>query len=85
MYNISGSAHFFNRTHNGISIYRDFQTNVVDVHVQKVKYSWLGKQGYCSFDYNTLTRAYSPINSPVISGIPENTWTPYSDKDENPL
>lgn len=61
MYNISGSAHFFNRTHNGISVYRDFETNMVDVYVQKVKWSWLGKIGFCSFNYDTMTREYKPI------------------------
>jgi len=61
LYSISGSAHFFNRTHNGISVYRDFETNVVDVYVQKVKWSWLGKTGFCSFNFDTFTRKYSPI------------------------
>lgn len=68
LYNISGSAHFFNRTHNGIAVWRDFQTGMVDVHVQKVKFSWLGKLGNCSFRYDTLTRQYvsdclpAPVN-----------------------
>lgn len=61
LYSISGSAHFFNRTHNGMSIYRDFETNQVDVYVQKVKWSWLGKIGFCSYNFNTFTREYEPI------------------------
>lgn len=61
MYSISGSAHFFNRTHNGVSVYRDFETNVVDVYVQKVKWSWLGKTGFCSFNFDTMTRQYKPL------------------------
>jgi twinkle protein len=61
LYSISGSAHFFNRTHNGMSVYRDFETNQVDVYVQKVKWSWLGKLGFCSFKFNTFTRQYIPI------------------------
>ena len=60
MYDISGSAHFFNKTHNGISVYRDFETNIVDVYVQKVKFSWLGQIGWCSFRFDTLTRQYIP-------------------------
>lgn len=76
MYNISGSAHFFNRTHNGMSIYRDFQTNVVDVYVQKVKWSWLGKIGFCSFHYDTMTRRYLPT-SPVQEEIGNGLWKPY--------
>lgn len=61
LYSISGSAHFFNRTHNGMSIYRDFETNQVDVYVQKVKWSWLGKIGFTSFEFDTFTRRYKPI------------------------
>lgn len=61
LYSISGSAHFFNRTHNGMSIYRDFETNQVDVYVQKVKWSWLGKIGFTSFSFDTFTRRYKPI------------------------
>lgn len=62
MYSISGSAHFFNKTHNGISVHRDPATNVVDVYVQKVKWSWLGKLGFVSYRFNTDTRQYEPIN-----------------------
>jgi twinkle protein len=61
MYSISGSAHFFNKTHNGISVYRDFETNVVDVYVQKVKWSWLGKIGFTSFNFDMDTRQYIPF------------------------
>lgn len=62
LYSISGSAHFFNRTHNGIVAYRDFQTNIVDIYVQKVKHYWLGKLGSCSFTFNTDTRQYAETN-----------------------
>ena len=61
LYSISGSANFFNKTHNGFTIYRDFENNTVDVYVQKVKQSWLGKTGFCSFTYNTFTRQYQSI------------------------
>lgn len=58
LYDISGSAHFFNKTHNGMSIYRDFETNIIDVYIQKVKDSWLGKIGYCTFTFDPMTRVY---------------------------
>jgi twinkle protein len=61
LYSISGSAHFFNKTDNGITVYRDFQTNDVTVYVQKVRYSWLGKIGFITYKYNTLTRQYEYI------------------------
>lgn len=64
MYSISGSAHFFNRTHNGLSIWRDYQTGVVEVFIQKVKWAWLGKLGSCAFNFNTFTRQYETYMGP---------------------
>jgi len=61
LYNISGSAHFFNKTDNGMCIHRSFKPPfLVTCYVQKVRYSWLGKVGYASFTYNTLKRQYIP-------------------------
>lgn len=62
LYSISGSAHFFNKTDNGLSIYRNFDTNEVDIYIQKIRYSWLGKIGTVSYNYNTYTRQYQYIN-----------------------
>jgi len=60
LYSISGSAHFFNKTDNGISIYRDAETNEVVVYVQKVRFDWNGKLGSCAFTLNKETRQYEP-------------------------
>jgi twinkle protein len=60
LYDISGSAHFYNKTHNGISVYRDEVT--VDVYVQKVKQSWLGQKGFSMYKYDTMTRQYQFLN-----------------------
>jgi twinkle protein len=83
LYNISGSAHFFNRTHNGISVWRDFQNNLTDVYVQKVKYSWLGKLGFASFSYNTLTRQYEYPNgqSQTNEELGPGSWQPLENAD----
>ena len=61
MYDISGSAHFFNKTDNGLSIHRSFKDNTVDVYVQKLRNSWQGKLGYTSFTFDTFTRKYISI------------------------
>jgi twinkle protein len=74
LYDISGSAHFFNRTHNGFSVVRDLNTNQVDIYIQKVKLSWLGKLGYCSFWYDTFTRQYNFV--PALSGDGNNSNQP---------
>jgi twinkle protein len=75
MYSVSGSAHFFNRTHNGIAVWRDFQTNIVDVYVQKVKWSWLGSLGHASFYFDTMTRSYrSALGTQPELG--DGSWQP---------
>lgn len=61
MYDIAGSAHFFNKTDNGVSIHRDFDTGVVDAYVQKVRFAWLGHIGFTSFSFDTFTRQYLQI------------------------
>jgi twinkle protein len=58
MYDISGSAHFFNKTDNGLSIHRDFSNGTVTVYTQKIRFSWLGTIGFTAFSFNTLTRQY---------------------------
>lgn len=63
MYSISGSAHFNNKTDNGLTVYRDFETGIVQIHIQKVRYSWLGKIGCVEYNYNTYTRQYEYINN----------------------
>lgn len=63
LYSIAGSANFFNKTSNGICVYRHFDTGQVEVHVQKVKQSWLGKTGMSLFGYNTYTRQYYKMNN----------------------
>lgn len=66
LYNISGSANFYNKTHYGITIYRDYETGVVTVYFQKIKQSWMGQVGWSSFNYNTMTRQYSFLESSVV-------------------
>ncbi len=94
LYSISGSANFFNKTHNGICVYRDYQKNITDVYVQKVKQSWLGQLGFSSYQYDTLTRQYEFLSSSVIEPrpqapelpLPAGNWKsiklPYSEKDD---
>jgi len=58
LYSISGSSHFFNKTDYGISVYRNFVTNTVEVYVQKVKFRHLGKPGVSNFHYNLENGRY---------------------------
>ncbi len=59
LYNISGSAHFFNKTDNGITVYRDFETNLITVYIQKVRFFFVGKVGFTTFTYEVETGRYA--------------------------
>jgi twinkle protein len=57
LYNISGSAHFYNKTDYGLTVHRVFNndnimTNDVEVHWQKIKFKNLGEQGVSELRYN---------------------------------
>ncbi len=58
LYNISGSAHFFNKTDYGLTIYRNYNVeqssydNTIDLYVQKVKFKHLGETGVVPMKYN---------------------------------
>jgi len=58
LYDISGSAHFYNKADYGLSIYRlpnsdnTGYINSVQVHVQKVKFKHLGENGMVELRYN---------------------------------
>ncbi len=59
LYDISGSANFFNKTDNGITVYRNLETNQVEVHVQKVKFSHWGQIGMSTFVYDIVCGRYT--------------------------
>jgi len=51
LYDISGSAHFNNKTDNGIIVDRDFINNTTNIHIAKVKFSHWGKVGTVEMSY----------------------------------
>jgi twinkle protein len=57
LYDISGSANFYNKTDYGITVHRktdseNVMINEVNVYFQKIKYKHLGKQGIISLNYD---------------------------------
>lgn len=56
LYDLEGSAHWFNSTDNGLTCYRhrndDKRKEYVEVHIQKIKELVYGKEGVCYFRYN---------------------------------
>lgn len=60
LYDISGSAHFFNKADFGIVVHRNRQIGLTEVHIQKVKFRHLGHTGICYFKYNEENGRYTP-------------------------
>lgn len=59
LYDMNGSAAFFNKTDFGLTVERDYDAGVTRIHVQKVKFRHLGGRGIASFVYNTTNGRYS--------------------------
>lgn len=60
LYDISGSANFFNKADFGIVVHRNRVDNTVEVKVQKVKFRHLGEVGTALFKYNIRNGRYTP-------------------------
>ena len=78
LYNIAGSAHFFNKTDNGICVYRDRATNLVTVYVQKVRDRINGQIGMANFTYDVYTGRYTEVGQtpeqPPPPPVPDNPY-----------
>lgn len=71
LYDIAGSRAFFEKSDNGITVYRDFNTGETCVYVQKVKFKHWGKQGMAVLKWNEANGRY-------YSEIPDNkAWIKY--------
>jgi twinkle protein len=60
LYDINGSANFFNKADYGMSVFRDRETGLITVSVQKVKFRHLGEAGNALFQYNINNGRYTP-------------------------
>jgi twinkle protein len=66
MYDINGSANFYNKCDYGIIVHRDREAGDVRVNIAKVKFRHLGEGGTCRFIYNYNNGRYVP----VVNGTP---------------
>ena len=80
LYDISGSANFFNKTDNGLTAYRDFHNNRVYIYVQKIRWKFIGRIGSCEFEYHLPTGRYKELGqhdySKFINIKPEYDYPP---------
>lgn len=61
LYDISGSANFYNKADFGITVHRDRENGWTEVHIQKVKYRHLGQNGMVRFKFNLFNSRYVPL------------------------
>lgn len=59
LYDISGSSNWFNKPDIGITFYRNYETKLSEVHVQKMKYEHLGEQGVAYLKFNMNNSRFS--------------------------
>jgi len=76
LYSISGSANFYNKTANGLTVYRDYETGQTEIHIQKVKFKHWGKVGL-------VVLGWDFINGRYYKGTPNNdNWLTYNEPKE---
>ena len=51
MYDISGGAQWRNKADNGLCVYRNFETNLTTIIIQKIRFKEIGKLGSCDLAY----------------------------------
>lgn len=71
LYDCSGSAHWRNKSDNGIVIWRDLSgddTPEVEVHIQKIRFRQIGRRGMVALKYDPICATYW-----------ENTFLPNGD------
>ena len=62
MYDINGSADFYNKADYGIVVERDKEIGITRVYVDKVKFKHLGVGGVATFVYDPVNGRYLPLS-----------------------
>jgi twinkle protein len=61
-HDVSGSAHFWNKADNCITVWRDqseYTKQDVDIHIQKVRFKHIGRVGLATLKYDRVTGRYA--------------------------
>lgn len=70
MYDINGSADFFNKADYGIVVERDKEVGITRVYVDKVKFKHLGMGGVAAFVYDPVSGRYLPCEESHDPAVP---------------
>lgn len=63
IYDISGSAHWYNKADNAIVVFRDFANNVTRIIVEKIKFKYYGKKGEVDMKYDPPSGRLSEMSN----------------------
>jgi twinkle protein len=64
LYDILGSSNWFNKPDIGVTFYRNYATELSEIHVQKMKYTHLGSQGMVEVRYNPNNSRFNSLDYP---------------------
>ena len=70
MYDVNGSADFFNKADYGLVVERDKEVGVTRVYVEKVKFKHLGTGGVATFVYDPVSGRYLPCEESQDPSVP---------------
>lgn len=65
LYDIADSAHWRNKADFGVSVYRNKETGMTDVYVQKVRFRHHGKIGCASLSFDTFSGSFREPNRDI--------------------
>jgi twinkle protein len=58
LYDIKGSSTFYDKTDNGIAVYRDFDLGLTTIYRQKIKFDHWGTEGFSEYTYDKISKRY---------------------------
>lgn len=68
-YDISGSAHWYNKADNCITVWRPEEGDITEIHVQKVRFRHIGKKGVVPLYFDVGTGTFSD-HTPITRKMP---------------
>lgn len=82
LYSISGSAHWYNKADNGVIVYRN-KDNSVDIHVQKIRWKFVGEVGTVRVNYDFHTGRYAENGKDFL--LPYRFWNEWKRMNDEPV
>jgi twinkle protein len=63
LYDISGSAHWYNKADNGITVYRHLNEDLTDIYVGKIRFREVGQRGKATLAYSRDAGIYHEVSN----------------------